>query len=59
MEGQSELDIEASLRRVTMRFLSLRREPIIDAVAQHRQWQDRLDKERFFDKVFHTDPVAE
>jgi hypothetical protein len=42
-----------------MRFLSLHREQHLDSVAQHRQWQDRLDKERFFDEVFHVNRVDE
>ena len=42
-----------------MRFLSLHRAQVLDSVAQHRQWQDRLDKERFFDEVFHVNRVDE
>jgi len=35
-----------------MRFLSLHRERVFDSVAHHRQWQDGLDKDDFFDTVF-------
>lgn len=42
-----------------MRFLSLHREHVFDSIAQHRQWQDRLDKERFFDEVFNVNQVDE
>jgi hypothetical protein len=35
-----------------MRFLSLHRTRVFDSVVHHRQWQDNLDKDRFFDEVF-------
>ena len=34
------------------RFLTLPRRSRLDSVARHRQWQDSLDKERFFAEVF-------
>lgn len=37
-----------------MRFLSLYRSRGFDSVLQHRQWQDSLDKDRFFDEVFQA-----
>ena len=35
-----------------IRFLTLPRQRQLDAVQRHRQWQDSLDKDRFFDQVF-------
>jgi len=35
-----------------MRFLSLRRTRVFDSVTHHRQWQESLDKDRFFNEVF-------
>jgi hypothetical protein len=37
-----------------VRFLTLPRQRRVDSVTRHRQWQDSLDKERFFDQVFGT-----
>ena len=36
----------------TIRFLTLPRRRRLDSVTRHRQWQDSLDKDRFFDQVF-------
>jgi len=36
----------------TFRFLNLPRQRRVDSVTRHRQWQDCLDKDRFFDEVF-------
>ena len=36
----------------TMRFLTLPREKRVDAVAYHRQWQESLDRDTFYDQVF-------
>ena len=36
----------------TARFLNLPRERRRDVVERHREWQESLDKERFFDEVF-------
>jgi len=36
----------------TTRFLTLARQKRVDSVKRHRQWQDTLDKDRFFDQVF-------
>jgi len=30
----------------------------LDAVRRRRQWQDTLDKDRFFDQVFSTEESA-
>ncbi len=38
----------------TMRFLTLPREKRIDSVEQHRQWQESLDRNIFYDQVFNT-----
>ena len=37
------------------RFLTLPQRRRIDSVARHRLWQDRLDRDSFFDQVFGTD----
>jgi hypothetical protein len=37
-----------------VRFLTLPRQRRLDSVTRHRQWQDGLDKDRFFDQVFGT-----
>ena len=34
------------------RFLTLPRRRRLDSVVRHHQWQDSLDKDRFFDQVF-------
>jgi len=48
--------VEALVRELgpveAMRFLSLRRTRIFDSVTHHRQWQESLDKDRFFNEVF-------
>jgi hypothetical protein len=36
----------------TTRFLTLTPQRRIDVVQRHRQWQDTLVKEQFFDDVF-------
>lgn len=36
----------------TLRFLSMSRELREESVQRHRRWQEGLDKNRFFDKVF-------
>lgn len=36
----------------TMRFLALPREKQIDSVKRHRQWQESLDRDTFYDQVF-------
>jgi hypothetical protein len=40
----------------TTRFLNLPRRRLLDSVERHRQWQDSLDKDRFFDQVFGASP---
>jgi hypothetical protein len=37
------------------RFLTLPRRRRLDSVARHHQWQDSLDKDRFFDQVFASE----
>ena len=34
------------------RFLNMPRKKRIEAVRRHREWQKRLDKEKFFVRVF-------
>ena len=34
------------------RFLSLPRKRRIESVKRHRQWQNQLQQEQFFDRVF-------
>ena len=34
------------------RFLALSREKRLESVLQHREWQETLDKDAFFDQVF-------
>lgn len=36
----------------TTRFLTLARQKRVDSVKRHRQWQDTVDKDQFFDQVF-------
>lgn len=36
----------------TRKLLNLPQRISVDSVEQHRQWQDSLDKEEFFDLVF-------
>ncbi len=36
----------------TIRFLTLPRQRRLDSVRRHRQWQTKLDKQKFFDQVF-------
>lgn len=38
----------------TARFLNLPRKRRRDAVERHREWQESLDQERFFDEVFSS-----
>lgn len=38
----------------TRRFIFLARIKREDSVARHRAWQEKLDKDVFFDKVFDT-----
>jgi len=35
-----------------IRFLSIPREKRIESVKRHRDWQQTLDKDTFFDEVF-------
>ncbi len=42
----------------TARFLTLPRHRRLDSVRRHRQWQDSLDKVRFFDQVFGPEESA-
>lgn len=36
----------------TRRFITLARPRGEDSVARHRKWQEKLDKDEFFNKVF-------
>ena len=36
----------------TSRFLSISGKRRMDSVKRHRQWQSKLDKEKFFKEVF-------
>ncbi len=36
----------------TMRFLNLPRQQRLESVKRHRQWQEGLDQNQFFDQVF-------
>ena len=36
----------------TRRFMNMTRSKNEDSVTRHRKWQDELDKDVFFDKVF-------
>ena len=36
----------------TRRFMNMTRSKSEDSVTRHRKWQDKLDKDVFFDKVF-------
>jgi hypothetical protein len=38
----------------TVRFLTLPRQRRLESVRRHRQWQESLDQEQFFDQVFGT-----
>jgi hypothetical protein len=39
----------------TMRFINLPRKQRVESVERHRQWQDTLNKEKFFRQVFGSD----
>jgi len=51
-----EVAIEALLDRLgpveTNRFLNLPRKKRMESVKRHRQWQQQLDKDAFFNKIF-------
>jgi len=51
-----EVAIEALLDRLgpveTNRFLTLPRKKRMESVKRHRQWQQQLDKDAFFNKIF-------
>jgi hypothetical protein len=36
----------------TRRFISIARPRREDSIIRHRRWQEKLDKDEFFDKVF-------
>lgn len=36
------------------RFLTLSKSRRVESVEQHRQWQETLETDRFFDQVFST-----
>ncbi len=36
----------------TARFLALPRQRRLDSVLRHRQWQDELDQDLFFNQIF-------
>ena len=36
----------------TARFINIPRTKRIDSVKRHREWQKRLNKEEFFNKIF-------
>ncbi len=36
----------------TMRFINMPRKKRIESVRWHREWQELLDKEKFFEEVF-------
>jgi len=38
----------------TTRFLNLAPRHRMDSVTRHRLWQESLDRDRFFDRVFGT-----
>ena len=40
------------------RFLALPQHRLADYVEWHRQWQETLDPDRFFDQVFGATPSA-
>ena len=40
------------------RFLALPQQRLADYVEWHRQWQETLDPDRFFDQVFGAVPSA-
>jgi hypothetical protein len=50
--------VEALVRELgpveAMRFLSMGQTRIYDSVGRHRQWQENLDIDRFFDQVFEV-----
>ena len=35
-----------------IRFLSIPREKRVESVKRHRKWQQKLDKDAFFDEIF-------
>jgi len=42
----------------TLRFLALTTRGRVESVEQHRVCQATLDRDAFFDQVFHEDPEA-
>ena len=40
------------------RFLTLPHQHRLDSVTRHRQWQDSLDKDAFFDQVFGAEEAT-
>lgn len=36
------------------RFLALPRKPRLESVQRHREWQDSLDKDTFFNEIFEA-----
>ena len=48
--------IEILMERIgpleTIRFINIPRKKRIESVRRHREWQKKLDKERFFNEVF-------
>ena len=41
----------------TARFLNLAQQRRVDSVLRHRLWQEKLDRDRFFDQVFGPENV--
>jgi len=39
----------------TLRFICLRSQKRTESVRRHRQWQDKLDKDEFFNAVFGSE----
>jgi len=39
----------------TLRFICLRFQKRMESVKRHRQWQDKLDKDEFFNTVFGSE----
>ena len=36
----------------TIRFIAMQKKKRVESVKRHREWQNKLDKDRFFGEVF-------
>jgi len=46
------MELTGKPRGEIIRFINIPRKKRIESVRRHREWQKKLDKERFFNEVF-------